>query len=363
MAALLVHQHCSNAFDQNGKAASTGTDQGVTPVLQQPLICPAPGRFSSALPGGWHKGAPGGRPLSPVAAAGMHPAGAEGSSHGAESSLHSRRPRREVPRVCKYFQRGLCFHGDRCSYQHLVPASPLEWGRRYSEPLVAVPGQWPGLTRRASEPTFPHPIVVEWGQAWLGAHWGMELGLEEAGGSSWRSPSSSPAAWEHSPAEKPPLAADLVQELSGALQSLDLAEGSHDSDSRDVVCGICRERVWDKPACRVYSSYIIPHKFWVSDGPEKEQLIRTFTARTRQIQCRFFMRGNGRCPFRSNCIYLHQLPAQALASSPPWAPGSEVLGSLLFPGATRPGEHVSFSGHVLAPAPWDSEFLLDHGNS
>ncbi|KFO23152.1 Putative E3 ubiquitin-protein ligase makorin-1 [Fukomys damarensis] len=165
MAALLVHQHCSNAFDQNGKAASTGTDQGVTPVLQQPLICPAPGRF----------------------------------------------------RAC--------------------------------------------------------------------------------------------------------------------------------------------------PQCRVYSSYIIPHKFWVSDGPEKEQLIRTFTARTRQIQCRFFMRGNGRCPFRSNCIYLHQLPAQALASSPPWAPGSEVLGSLLFPGATRPGEHVSFSGHVLAPAPWDSEFLLDHGNS
>lgn len=71
-----------------------------------------------------------------------------------------------------------------CSYQH------LEWGRRYSEPLVVVPGQWPGLTRRASEPTFPHPVVVDWDQGWLGAHWGMELGLEAAGGSSWRSPSS-----------------------------------------------------------------------------------------------------------------------------------------------------------------------------
>lgn len=35
------------------------------------------------------------------------------------------------------------------------------------------------------------------------------------------------------------------------------------------------------PQCRVHSSYIIPHKFWVSKGAEKEQLIRNFKARTR----------------------------------------------------------------------------------
>lgn len=35
------------------------------------------------------------------------------------------------------------------------------------------------------------------------------------------------------------------------------------------------------PQCRVHSSYIIPHKFWVSKGAEKEQLIRNFKAWTR----------------------------------------------------------------------------------
>ena len=35
------------------------------------------------------------------------------------------------------------------------------------------------------------------------------------------------------------------------------------------------------PQCRVHSSYIIPCRFWVSQGPEKEQLIRNFKARTR----------------------------------------------------------------------------------
>lgn len=34
------------------------------------------------------------------------------------------------------------------------------------------------------------------------------------------------------------------------------------------------------PECRVTSSYYIPHKYWVSDAGEKEQLIESFKART-----------------------------------------------------------------------------------
>lgn len=50
-----------------------------------------------------------------------------------------------------------------------------------------------------------------------------------------------------------------------------------------------------------------------------------------QIQCRFFMQQNGRCPFKSDCIYLHQLPDKAPASDRPYpesmqqASGSEVV--------------------------------------
>ncbi|XP_042689416.1 probable E3 ubiquitin-protein ligase makorin-1 [Centrocercus urophasianus] len=118
--------------------------------------------------------------------------------------------------------------------------------------------------------------------------------------------------------------------------------------SEAVVCGICMERVFEKalpeerlfgilpncshafclgcirtwrrsrdfpktvskacPECRLTSTYYIPHKFWLSDGDEKQQLIESFKARTGQIRCKFFTRNHGRCPFGSDCIYLHELP-------------------------------------------------------
>ncbi|XP_071624323.1 uncharacterized protein [Heliangelus exortis] len=122
--------------------------------------------------------------------------------------------------------------------------------------------------------------------------------------------------------------------------------------SRVVVCGICMERVYEKqlpeerlfgilpncshaycvgcirkwrqsrefenevikacPECRVTSSYYIPHKYWVSDADEKEKLIKSFRARTGKIRCKFFVRSRGHCPFKSDCIYLHELPAGRL---------------------------------------------------
>ncbi|NXY91931.1 MKRN1 ligase, partial [Alcedo cyanopectus] len=62
------------------------------------------------------------------------------------------------------------------------------------------------------------------------------------------------------------------------------------------------------PECRITSTYYIPHKYWVSDAGEKEKLIKTFKARMGKIRCKFFIRNRGRCPFKSDCIYLHELP-------------------------------------------------------
>ncbi|NWR12941.1 MKRN2 ligase, partial [Paradoxornis webbianus] len=64
------------------------------------------------------------------------------------------------------------------------------------------------------------------------------------------------------------------------------------------------------PECRIVSSYYIPHKYWISDVDEKEELIAAFKARTAKIRCKFFVRGH--CPFRSECIYLHELPPHQL---------------------------------------------------
>uniref|UniRef100_A0A673SNR6 RING-type E3 ubiquitin transferase n=1 Tax=Suricata suricatta TaxID=37032 RepID=A0A673SNR6_SURSU len=246
-----------------------------------------------------------------------------------------------------------------CSYQHPQPPGHLEWGRRHSEPRVPLPGPWLRLTRRGSEPTYLPSVAVAC------SCWGTKPGLaglagkaEEVGGSSWKSLSPSSAEDNHSYSQEPQPKSDPVQELMAPLQSLDLELQQREQDSRDVVCGICMDKVWDKPEaerifgilpncthahclgclrawrksqqsfplavikacpqCRVHSSYIIPHKFWVSKGAEKEQLIRSFKARTSQIRCRFFMQGNGRCPFKSDCIYLHQLPDKALTSDSPW---------------------------------------------
>ncbi|KAF6364746.1 hypothetical protein mRhiFer1_009870 [Rhinolophus ferrumequinum] len=323
----------------------------------------------------------------------MDPAELDGGGHrGGESSPHSQQP---------------------FSYQHPQPPGHQEWGRRHSEPLVSLPGPLLGLTRRDSEPTYLPSVAVRWG--WDGAGWGMESGLEELaikneelGGSSWKSLLSSSAEGDHSCFRESQPTSDPVQELVVPLQSMDLQVQQREQESRDIVCGICMEKVWDKPEaqrtfgilpncihahclgclrtwrkgrqdfpldvikacpqCRVHSSYIIPHKFWVSKGPEKEQLIRNFKARTSQIQCRFFMRGNGRCPFKSDCIYLHQLPDKAPTSNRPCpestqlASGSEVvLGPRVLPGGAEQEDEV-FTDCVLALA-WDLELLRDPNSS
>ncbi|XP_054578288.1 probable E3 ubiquitin-protein ligase makorin-1 [Eptesicus fuscus] len=195
---------------------------------------------------------------------------------------------------------------------------------------------------------------------------------------------------DHSYSLKSRPKSDPVQELWAQLQSMDL---EREQDSRNVVCGICMDKVWDKPKgkrifgilpncthahclgclrtwrkshqhfpldvikacpqCRVYSSYIIPHKFWVSEGAEKEQLIRNFKARTSQIRCRYFARGKDRCPFKSDCIYLHQLPDKAPSSAPP-CPSLSPPG----PDCTQP---ASGSEMVLGPtALLEDEMFLDY---
>ncbi|NXX28198.1 MKRN1 ligase, partial [Nicator chloris] len=85
------------------------------------------------------------------------------------------------------------------------------------------------------------------------------------------------------------------------------------------------------PECRIPSSYYIPHKYWISDVGEKEKLIRTFKARTGKIRCKFFIHGH--CPFRSECIYLHELPARQLRRRRRQQPRMPAVSRVAHPGA------------------------------
>ncbi|XP_064156027.1 makorin, ring finger protein, 4 isoform X3 [Anguilla rostrata] len=144
-----------------------------------------------------------------------------------------------------------------------------------------------------------------------------------------------------------------ASDQQGAAQSGAAAPSGRDwpdeayKQSRDVMCGICMDKVYEKPSgqerrfgilpncshafclgcivtwrktkdfqdevikacpqCRVKSSYYIPSKYWVSDGEQKQTLITAFREKSSKIRCSFFMR-HGCCPFKSECIYRHELP-------------------------------------------------------
>lgn len=126
----------------------------------------------------------------------------------------------KASQVCRYFQRGFCFQGNQCSYQHPQPPGLLEWGCRHSEPHLTLPGPQLGLTRRASEPTYLPSLAVGWGRA--GACWGTEPGLEglsnrtkEVGGGSWKS---------LSPARESSGALQLLTTITATLRSLLLSQ-------------------------------------------------------------------------------------------------------------------------------------------
>ncbi|KAM6233051.1 putative E3 ubiquitin-protein ligase makorin-1 [Spheniscus humboldti] len=293
---------------------------------------------------------------------------------------------RKSAQICRYFQSGFCSYGERCSYQHIqeepvpvgtcygpVPTQPpSRWGSEPGRVPAAVAQGWGGARRSSAHPVpsmmhvafkfpsveveeeekdkenIPAPDNIPRGAV------GGEFVPTRARGASGSQPRrlgldpNSPdprealvetATWTD-PAEVPTEPGAAAAPVSTAALR---------ARSEAVVCGICMDRVYEKPLpeerlfgilpncshaycvgcirkwrhsrdfqsavikacpeCRVTSSYYIPHKYWVSDVGEKEKLIETFKARTGKIRCKFFARNRGRCPFKSDCIYLHELPA------------------------------------------------------
>ncbi|XP_014113598.1 PREDICTED: probable E3 ubiquitin-protein ligase makorin-1 [Pseudopodoces humilis] len=267
---------------------------------------------------------------------------------------------RKSAQVCRYFQRGFCRYGEQCSYQHMQE-EPAPVGTQYGlmphDHWDQEPGTEPTAMDRdqgGTQRTSAHPAcsmtcvasespkveveVEEEDKKNISALGfqprgpALDLGFsdpreEVLETATWTDPTKVPA--------EPGAVAALVTTASLRAQS------------EAIVCGICMDRVYEKPLpeerlfgilpncshaycvgcirkwrcsrdfqskvikacpeCRITSSYYIPHKYWISDVDEKEKLIRTFKARTGKIRCKFFIRGH--CPFRSECIYLHELPA------------------------------------------------------
>ncbi|TSW62369.1 60S ribosomal protein L10a [Bagarius yarrelli] len=273
-----------------------------------------------------------------------------------------------------------------CRYLHIAgPVSGSSGARRRSSPVVsdsALPGHV-SVTRRGSEPSlFPalnsyswrrgsEPLVPSLNQQTLQCltaditeeeeeHAVVEAGSKLQQQESDLQLQESDALVSHdlpcNVGDKSAANATFDQEKAdsktdqletGATASFGQNQSEAYIQSKDVVCGICMDKVYEKsaarerrfgilpncshafclgcimtwrktkdfqeevikacPQCRVKSPFYIPSKYWVSDDEPKKALIASFKEKSSKMKCNFYM-CHGCCPFASECIFSHELP-------------------------------------------------------
>ncbi|MGH0120567.1 UNVERIFIED_CONTAM: hypothetical protein FKN15_009354 [Acipenser sinensis] len=296
--------------------------------------------------------------------------------------------------ICKYFQKGCCAYGDRCRYDHTKPPKQDV----LSDPKPMMPAE----CSLAPDCT---PDLKLGGQ-------GGEEGLHSLSSGDWVSAAefvpgqlycgrgaplcaqSSPGLLIEEEYDKQQLAdKELKKQLCPyaalgecryglncaylhgdvcdmcglqVLHPSDTTQRSqhikacikaHEKDmelsfaiqrSKDMLCGICMEVVYEKahhcerrfgilsncshcycvkcirkwrnaknfeskiikscPECRITSNFIIPSEYWVEDKREKRKLIQKYKDAMSSKPCRYFDTGRGTCPFGGNCFYKHAFP-------------------------------------------------------
>ncbi|XP_057991668.1 E3 ubiquitin-protein ligase makorin-like isoform X2 [Hevea brasiliensis] len=61
------------------------------------------------------------------------------------------------------------------------------------------------------------------------------------------------------------------------------------------------------PICRKLSYFVVPSVIWYSSKEEKQEIIDSYKAKLRSIDCKHFDFGNGNCPFGTSCFYKHTI--------------------------------------------------------
>ncbi|CAH1955556.1 unnamed protein product [Acanthoscelides obtectus] len=62
------------------------------------------------------------------------------------------------------------------------------------------------------------------------------------------------------------------------------------------------------PECRVTSDFVCPSMYWVDTKEDKDKLIDDYKSALARKDCKYFKKGQGKCPFGNKCFYLHALP-------------------------------------------------------
>ncbi|NXF55774.1 MKRN1 ligase, partial [Oceanites oceanicus] len=304
--------------------------------------------------------------------------------------------------VCRYYQRGCCAYGDRCRYEHTKPLKQEEVTDVDSDAKI-----YPSVSSDfASLPETVEDIIAEIEDE------NIDLAAAGVGAEDWvnavefvpgqpycgrAAPSCAEAPLQEmvieEEYEKQQADVEIKKELCPyaavgecrygencvyihgdvcdmcglqVLHPIDAAQRSqhikscieaHEKDmelsfavqrSKDMVCGICMEVVYEKanpserrfgilsncshtyclkcirkwrsakqfeskiikscPECRITSNFVIPSEYWVEEKEEKQKLIQKYKEAMSNKPCRYFDEGRGSCPFGGNCFYKHAYP-------------------------------------------------------
>ncbi|XP_054844686.1 E3 ubiquitin-protein ligase makorin-1 isoform X1 [Eublepharis macularius] len=304
--------------------------------------------------------------------------------------------------VCRYFQRGCCAYGDRCRYEHTKPL-------KREEVTTVSPAAKTYPSASTDMTPAPGTLEASSGETEIEE---KDLAAAGAGAEDWvnavefvpgqpycgrAAPSSTEAPLQGMVIEEEyekqqtnlemkkqlcPYAAvgecrygencvyihgdvcdmcglQVLHPADAAQRSLHIKSciEAHEKDmelsfavqrSKDMVCGICMEVVYEKanpserrfgilsncnhtyclkcirkwrsakqfeskiikscPECRITSNFVIPSEYWVEEKEEKQKLIQKYKEAMSNKPCRYFDEGRGSCPFGGNCFYKHAYP-------------------------------------------------------
>ncbi|XP_053321270.1 E3 ubiquitin-protein ligase makorin-1 isoform X2 [Spea bombifrons] len=262
--------------------------------------------------------------------------------------------------ICRYYQRGCCAYGDHCRYEHTKPLKQEPTGDtsaaricpRESHPEPSSTNNSPSVLEAVTQGTetrddcmeqpadpelkkqlCPYAAVGEcrYGENCVYLHGDpcdmCGLQVLHPVDTSQRSQHIKSCIEAH----------EKDMELSFAIQR-----------SKDVVCGVCMEVIYEKvnpserrfgilsncshayclkcirkwrsakqfeskiikscPECRITSNFVIPSEYWVEEKEEKQKLIQKYKEAMGNKSCRYFDEGRGTCPFGGNCFYKHAYP-------------------------------------------------------
>ncbi|XP_077368342.1 makorin, ring finger protein, 4 isoform X2 [Festucalex cinctus] len=276
--------------------------------------------------------------------------------------------RHELPpvppsQICRYFQKGTCWYGEHCRYIHVPqPEGDADVaGRRESIPTMSsstsssstsTAAQGPA-GRRVSE-TFAHvqADVSPRRQRGTSASMVNSTTVTDTGNRNAEKQLKGARSQVSAKSSEQCSASLCAKEesLPGGTENAGAAAASCTDESleaflrsRDVICGICMDKVYEKmdhrnqvfgilpncshafclqcimtwrktrdlgpdvvktcPQCRVRSAFYVPNKYWV-EGEAKENLIASFKEKFSKRSCSYYARYK-HCPFETECLYRH----------------------------------------------------------